>query len=332
MIRVEGLVKEFSVSKRGPGLGGAFRGLLRREVERKRALDGLSFSVEPGELVGYIGPNGAGKSTTIKILCGILVPEEGRVLVGGRVPWKDRKAHVARIGAVFGQRSQLWWDLPVRDSFELLGAMYRVPGPELARNLEDLVGRLGIGEHLDRPARQLSLGERMRCELAAALLHRPELLFLDEPSIGLDARAKLAMRDLVLALNKERGVTVVLTTHDTDDIEALASRVLLLGAGRLLFSGGLDELRREAREERRLVLDLRSEAEAAALAAEAARDGRLSSASREGARLSLSWDPARASTGELVARYSSAYPLADLAVESEPVERLIARLYGRSPA
>ena len=332
MIAVRDLVKEFRVSKRRPGLKGALAGLVSREESRVRALDGLSFEIGRGELVGFIGPNGAGKSTTLKVLSGILVPDSGQVLVGGRVPWKDRIAHVRRIGAVFGQRSQLWWDLPARESFDILGAMYGVGRMELAASLDYLVGALELGPLLDSPVRQLSLGQRMRCELAAALLHSPEILFLDEPSIGLDAQAKLAMRDIVRRLNAERGTTVILTTHDMDDVEALARRILLVGKGRLLFSGGMDELRRVAREERRLVLDLQSAERATELAAEPGRDPRLRLESRSGARVVLSYDHRALPTGELLARLTARYPIADLVVESEPVDRLIARLYGEDRA
>lgn len=203
-ILVDNLEKRFYVAERDPGMWGAVRGLVRRRRREIRALHGVSFSIEAGELVGYIGPNGAGKSTTIKILAGILTPSGGRCLVAGRVPWQDRIRHVARIGVVFGQRTQLWWDLPVAESFDLLRDIYRVPAQQFVRTRDELVDLLDIESLLGMPVRQLSLGQRMRCDLVAALLHQPEILFLDEPSIGLDAMAKLAIRAFIQRLNAQR--------------------------------------------------------------------------------------------------------------------------------
>ena len=194
--------------------------------------------------MGYIGPNGAGKSSTIKILSGILTPDSGTCVIDGRVPWKDRRAHVSQIGVVFGQRSQLWWDVPVIDSFELIRDIYAVAENVYKRNLRDLTDLLNLSEILKTPARSLSLGQRMRCEIAASLLHDPRILFLDEPTIGLDAVSKIAVREFVLDMNKRRGTTVILTTHDMQDVEALAQRVLLIGKGRILLDGTLDDIRR----------------------------------------------------------------------------------------
>ena len=243
MIQVEHLCKTYRVSRRDGGLFQAMKALGKRETEEIRALDDLSFSIANGEIVGYIGPNGAGKSSTIKVLSGILVPDSGKCLVNGRVPWKERKQHVAEIGVVFGQRSQLWWDVPVVDSFELLRNIYRVDGERYRRNVEELTELLDLGQLLRTPTRQLSLGQRMRCEIAASLLHDPKVLFLDEPTIGLDAVSKLAVRSFIHELNRTRGTTVLLTTHDMQDIEALASRILLIGKGRLLLDGTFDDVR-----------------------------------------------------------------------------------------
>lgn len=195
-------------------------------------------------MVGYIGPNGAGKSSTIKILSGILTPDSGTVLVDGRIPYKNRKEHVSRIGVVFGQRSQLWWDVPVIDSFELLKDIYSIPDTQYKDSLEELTELLNLGEILRTPARQLSLGQRMRCEIAASLLHRPKILFLDEPTIGLDAVSKLAVRDFIRKQNLAHGTTVILTTHDMQDIEALASRIILIGKGQILMDGTLEDIKR----------------------------------------------------------------------------------------
>ncbi len=244
MIQVEHLKKTFRVAKRSAGFSNAVKALFHREYEEIHALDDISFKIEDGEAVGYIGPNGAGKSSTIKILSGILTPDSGTCLVDGRVPWLERKKHVAQIGVVFGQRSQLWWDVPVIDSFELIRDIYSVPESTYKRNLRDLTDLLDLGEILKTPTRNLSLGQRMRCEIAASLLHDPRILFLDEPTIGLDAVSKLAVREFILDMNRIRGTTVILTTHDMQDVEALAKRVILIGKGRILLDGTLDDIRR----------------------------------------------------------------------------------------
>jgi ABC-2 type transport system ATP-binding protein len=220
---------------------GVFR-LLRREKTSVPALTDVSFSIEKGELVGYIGPNGAGKSTTVKILSGILTPDSGEVIIGSRTPWLERKSHVQHIGVVFGQRTQLWWDVPVLDSYSLLRDIYRVPQKEFDARLEELCDALELKDLLQTPLRLLSLGQRMRAELCGSLLHSPELLFLDEPTIGLDAVSKLALRSFLLKENQTHGTTVLLTTHDMSDIAALCSRVMVLGRGCLLYNGGLPAL------------------------------------------------------------------------------------------
>ena len=244
MIQAEHLQKIFRVQKRNAGFKNAAKAFFSREYEEIHALNDVSFRIEDGEAVGYIGPNGAGKSSTIKILSGILTPDSGTCVIDGRVPWKDRRAHVSQIGVVFGQRSQLWWDVPVIDSFELIRDIYAVTEDVYKRNLRDLTDLLNLSELLKTPARSLSLGQRMRCEIAASLLHNPRILFLDEPTIGLDAVSKIAVREFVLDMNKRRGTTVILTTHDMQDVEALAQRVLLIGKGRILLDGTLDDIRR----------------------------------------------------------------------------------------
>ena len=243
MIQVQNLSKTFYVARREAGLKQAFHAFFRREREAVHALHDISFTIGEGEMVGYIGPNGAGKSSTIKVMSGILTPDSGSCLIDGLTPWKDRKAHVRQIGVVFGQRSQLWWDVPVIDSFELLRDIYRVPEDVYRKNLTELTEMLSLQQILKTPTRQLSLGQRMRCEIAASLLHQPKVLFLDEPTIGLDAASKLAVRDFVRQLNREHGTTVILTTHDMQDIEALASRIILIGKGHVLMDGTFDDLR-----------------------------------------------------------------------------------------
>ena len=243
MIQVEHLCKTYRVSRREAGLMQAIRSLGRRETHEVKALDDVSFTIADGEIVGYIGPNGAGKSSTIKILSGILVPDSGVCRVNGRVPWKERRKHVSEIGVVFGQRTQLWWDVPVADSFELLRDIYRVEPARYRQNVEELTELLDLSELLRTPTRQLSLGQRMRCEIAASLLHDPKVLFLDEPTIGLDAVSKLAVRSFIQQRNASHGTTVLLTTHDMQDIEALAGRILLIGRGRILMDGSFDDVR-----------------------------------------------------------------------------------------
>ena len=242
MIRMEGICKSYHVAKRNAGFKAACRTLFTREYETIRALDQVSFTIGDGEMVGYIGPNGAGKSSTIKILSGILTPDSGECLVNGRTPWKDRINHVRDIGVVFGQRTQLWWDVPVIDSYELLKDIYSISKETYNRNLEELTDLLNLAELLKTPARQLSLGQRMRCEIGASLLHGPRLLFLDEPTIGLDAVSKLAVREFILRQNEEHGTTVILTTHDMQDIEALTKRIILIGKGRVLMDGSLEQI------------------------------------------------------------------------------------------
>ncbi len=238
-ISVSHLNKTFVVRRRMEK--GALR-LLRREKTAVPALKDISFSIEKGELVGYIGPNGAGKSTTVKILSGILTPDSGEVTIGGRMPWLARKAHVRHIGVVFGQRTQLWWDVPIADSYALLKDIYRIPQIDYRKRLDELSAALDLGSLLSTPLRQLSLGQRMRAELCGSLLHSPELLFLDEPTIGLDAVSKLALRSFLLKENQAHGTTILLTTHDMSDIAALCSRVMVLGRGSLLYDGGLPAL------------------------------------------------------------------------------------------
>jgi ABC-2 type transport system ATP-binding protein len=319
-IRVDDLSKTYWVAEREPGALGAIKGLLRR---RRRAVDALkhaSFCLEEGELLGFIGPNGAGKSTTIKILSGILSPSSGVCEVNGLTPWKDRIAHVARIGVVFGQRTQLWWDLPVTESFDLLRDIYRVALSDYRRTRDQMVGLLRIEPLLDTPVRQLSLGQRMRCEIAAAMLHSPRILFLDEPTIGLDATSKLAVRDFVGALNRDRGVTVILTTHDMHDIEALARRVIVIGNGVVLSDTSLEAMRAEASGERRLVVDFACEVGAVRI------EG-VEVIARDGRSQTLAFDPRRIAPHRLISLITAEHDIEDLRLEQPPIEEVVARFY-----
>ena len=321
-IQVHQLTKTFRIAERRAGLAGAFAALVKRAYREVQALAQADFEIDAGELVGYIGPNGAGKSTTIKILSGILTPTAGRCEINGLTPWRDRVAHVRQIGVVFGQRTQLWWDLPVIESLELLRAIYRVPQDRFELNRDRLIDLLRLQALLDVPVRQLSLGQRMRCDLAAALIHEPRILFLDEPTIGLDAVSKLAVRDFIKELNRERGVTVLLTTHDMDDIEALCDRIMVIGKGRIMHDGSLPSLRAKVNHERRLIIDLY---DAAAPVEEA--DARV--VERQGERVVLAFDPQRVSPAALITRVASQYEVRDLVVEHPPIERIIAELYAQ---
>jgi ABC-2 type transport system ATP-binding protein len=320
-ILVDHLLKTYRISERDPGVMGALRGLLHRRHRTVEALSGVSFELQRGELLGFIGPNGAGKSTTIKILAGILRPDGGRVEIDGRDPFMDRERHVARIGVVFGQRTQLWWDLPVGDGFDLLRDIYRVDPQRYRRTRDELVALLHLERVLDQPVRQLSLGQRMRAEIAAALLHEPDILFLDEPTIGLDAPSKLAVRDFVRRANRERGTTVLLTTHDMHDIEALAKRVIVIGHGRVLADSPVEALRAQVMAERRLVVDF---AQGAALPSEV--PGATVHA-RDGQTLSLDFDPAVTSAPALIARIAADHAVEDIRLEGLAIEAVIARFY-----
>jgi ABC-2 type transport system ATP-binding protein len=322
-IVVENLAKTFRVAERAAGMGGALRGLVRRKHRVVTALGDVSFSLKAGELVGYIGPNGAGKSTTIKVLAGILVPDSGRVEVDGRVPWKDRIEHVRRIGVVFGQRTQLWWDLPVVESLEMLRHIYKVPREQFVKLRDELIELLDLTALLDTPVRQLSLGQRMRADLAASLVHAPSILFLDEPTIGLDAVSKLAVRGFVKRLNRERGVTVILTTHDMDDIEALCERVIVIGDGTILSDGTLTDLRNRVTRERWLTIDV-SDGSAATV-----DDPDATVIRREGERVCLAFDPEIVTPAELIRRVTGHHAVRDLFVENPPIETVIARMYQR---
>jgi ABC-2 type transport system ATP-binding protein len=319
-ILVEELSKTYRVAEREAGALGALKGLFRRRWREIEALKSVSFTLERGELMGFIGPNGAGKSTTIKILSGILEPTAGRCEVDGITPWKQRIRHVARLGVVFGQRTQLWWDLPVIEGFDLLRDIYRVPQARYAERRDELVALMRLERLLDQPVRQLSLGQRMRCEIAAALLHDPQLVFLDEPTIGLDAPSKLAIRDFVRRLNRERGVTVILTTHDMHDIEALAERVIVIGGGAILADGSFETLRAGVLAERRLFVDFEGEAPALDLP-----DVRV--VNRDGRQLELAFDPRRIAAPALIARIAAAYSVDDIHVEEPLIEEVIARFY-----
>lgn len=309
-IELDGVEKVFDVRKK--------TGFLKRERRQVRAVDSISFRVARGEMVGYIGPNGAGKSTTIKMLTGILTPSGGRLRVAGIDPSRERTRLAHRIGVVFGQRTTLWWDLPLIDSYKLMHRMYRIPDARYRENLDRLVELLDLADLLDVPVRQLSLGQRMRGDIAAALLHDPEVLYLDEPTIGLDVISKAKVREFLRELNTERGTTVLLTTHDLQDIEQLCSRVMVIDHGRLMYDGPLAGLHEVGESERTLVVDL--ERELPPIEAAPARVAKV-----EGPRQWLAF-PAAESAAVLVARIAAEYPLVDLSVREPDIEAVIAKM------
>lgn len=322
-ILVENLSKTYRIARREPGIGGAIKGLFRRQHIAVEALRAVSLSVDQGELAGLIGPNGAGKSTLVKILSGVLRPDSGRCEVDGLTPWRDRIRHVARIGVVFGQRTQLWWDLPVIESFDLLRDIYRVPHARYRKTSAGLIALMRLESFLQTPVRQLSLGQRMRCEIAAAMLHEPSILFLDEPTIGLDAPSKLAVRNVIRTLNRERGATVILTTHDMHDIEALARRVIVIGNGVILRDGAFDAMCAGLAGERRLRIEFASQSPEAE---DFAMDGARVTA-RDGRSVELAFDPRAVVTHTLISRIAAAYDVKDIRVEEPKIEDVAARLY-----
>ncbi len=314
LIDVRDLERTFDVRRKRDGHR-------RRTRETVRAVHDLSFSIEPGEMVGYIGPNGAGKSTTVKMLTGILVPTSGHLRVAGLEPQRNRVDLARRIGVVFGQRTTLWWDLPLRDSFELLQKIYRIPHDRYRANLARFVELLDLGDQLDTPVRQLSLGQRMRGDITAALLHDPEIVYLDEPTIGLDVVSKGRLREFLRALNVERGTTLMLTTHDLQDIEALCDRVIVIDRGTAVFDGTLAGLHEHGGSTRTLVVDLVDECEP--IIVEGAVVRRV-----EGPRQWLSF-PADASAAPIVGAVAAAYDVADLSIQEPDIEEVIRDLYSR---
>lgn len=319
MIELQNINKTFRVAKRQGGFGHAVKALFSREYEHIQALDDISFTINDGEMVGYIGPNGAGKSTTIKIMCGILTPDSGICSINGRTPWRERTTHVREIGVVFGQRSQLWWDVPIIDSFELIRDIYKADENTYRRSLDELTELLDLGELLKTPTRSLSLGQRMRCEIAASLLHNPKILFLDEPTIGLDAVSKIAVRQFIKKLNAEHGTTVILTTHDMQDIEALTERILLIGKGKILLDGSLAELKRRFSESKTLVVEYNGNAPQAC-------DGMTFTEMKEG-RLVIALNPAILSVSDALSLLAANTELIDVSVSGISSEEMVAALY-----
>lgn len=319
MITLSNINKTFRVAKRQAGFGRAIKALFSREYELIHALNDISFTINDGEMVGYIGPNGAGKSTTIKIMCGILTPDSGMCEIDGRTPWRERIAHVREIGVVFGQRSQLWWDVPIIDSFELIRDIYKTDEKTYKNNLDELTMLLDLEELLKTPARSLSLGQRMRCEIAASLLHSPKILFLDEPTIGLDAVSKIAVRQFIKKLNAERGTTVILTTHDMQDIEALTERILLIGKGRILLDGSLAELKKHSSRRKTLVVEYTGDVPQIS-------EGMTLTEMKDG-RIIITLDPEILQVSDAIAHLAAGTDLTDVSVSAITAEEMVAELY-----
>lgn len=319
MIEVNHISKTFKVSRRNAGFSEAFKALFQRQYECIKALDDISFTIGDGEMVGYIGPNGAGKSSTIKVLSGILTPERGSCIIDGRVPWKERTAHVSDIGVVFGQRSQLWWDVPVIDSYELLRDIYRIPTETYNNNLEELVTLLNLEQLIRTPARQLSLGQRMRCEIAASLLHSPKILFLDEPTIGLDAVSKIAVRDFILERNRSHKTTVILTTHDMQDIESLTKRIILIGKGKILMDGNLEEIRKQFSTSKRLTVEYQGDHINIS-------EGMIPISSSN-SLATFDIDLSKLTVSDAIAQISRQVDVKDISVDSPSIDEVVAKLY-----
>jgi ABC-2 type transport system ATP-binding protein len=320
IVETRDLRKVFRTRKRAPGALGALRSLFTREYEDRVAVDDVTFSLEPGELVGYIGPNGAGKSTTIKMLTGILVPTSGDVRVAGLVPWRRRKENARNIGVVFGQRSQLYWDLPLVESFELLKAIYAIPDADYRRNLREFSEILELDDFMRTPVRQLSLGQRMRGDFAAALLHGPRIVYLDEPTIGLDVVAKEAIREFIARINAERGATIILTTHDLADVERLCRRIVLIDRGTLIYDGNIDRIKSEYGRFRTLVVRFST------AIGEPHLDG-AQLAAVEGAVARFRFDRNLQRADLLVRQASERYRVEDVSLEEPDLEAIIRRIY-----
>ncbi|KGK86253.1 sugar ABC transporter ATP-binding protein [Desulfosporosinus sp. HMP52] len=320
LIEVNHLSKEFQIAKRQEGIGGALRSLFHREYTTKMAVQDISFAVNSGEIVGYIGPNGAGKSTTIKMLTGILVPTSGDIRVNGIIPFKERQKNARQIGVVFGQRTQLWWDLPTIESFELLRQVFQIPHEQYRKNMARFSEILALNEFLQTPVRQLSLGQRMRADIAASLLHNPRILFLDEPTIGLDVVAKERMRNFIREINQESGVTVILTTHDMSDIEKLCQRMILIDGGQVMYDGELAKIKERFGKNRVLIIEL--EEETGGFSVEGAKVIK-----QEGNRQWLQFNRDVMSAAQLISRISENYEIKDLSIQDPEIEVMIRNIY-----
>ncbi len=324
-VQAEGLTKDFRTFQRKEGIRGAIENLFVRRYQTVRAVDSVSFRIQPGEMVGYIGPNGAGKSTTVKMLTGILAPTAGTATVNGFVPYRDRTRYTRTIGVVFGQRTQLWWDIAVIESFRLLQRIYEVSDGDYKERLETFDQVLEIKRYLNTPVRKLSLGERMRCDLAASLLHNPPLLFLDEPTIGLDVVAKTNVRQFLKDVNRRFGTTMLLTTHDLSDIEELCKRLMIIDHGRVLFDGALDELKRQLWQQMWVRVELREPAQAQAL--ESLSLNNIHRERLDELTYRLVFDREQHTAGEVIRQVVSEVDVRDVFIQEESIEEIVRRIY-----
>lgn len=325
IIQVEDLTKNFRQAIKKPGLAGAVKHLFTQSYREKLAVDRISFSIEEGEAVAYVGPNGAGKSTTIKMLTGILTPTTGSIVVDGLVPYQQRKRNAQTIGAVFGQRSQLWYDIPIIESFSLIRDIYEVPSDVYKRNMDRFTEMLGLAEFLNLPTRKLSLGQRMRADLAAALLHNPKIVYLDEPTIGLDISVKVKIRQFIKELNKEQGTTIVLTTHDLEDIEDICRRLIIIDHGRILYDGSLQAVKDSFARERTFHVQMKEEAPQ--LAQFIRQHPEIMLEEQQGRHLSIRFDRLRFTAGEILAIVMQHGEIIDFRIDEPRIEQVIRKLY-----
>ena len=319
-IVVKNLNKTFKVLQRDSGLINAFKSLVKRNYKEIKAVDNISFDIKKGEIVAYIGPNGAGKSTTIKMLTGILKPDSGTIVVDKLNPFNDRIKYVKNIGVVFGQKSQLWWDIPVEDSFLLLKDIYKLSDKEYQETKDELVELLNLKDFLKMPVRQLSLGQRMRCEIVASLLHNPKILFLDEPTIGLDAISKIAVRNFIKEINKKRKVTIILTSHDMSDIEALTNRVIVIGHGKKLYDGSLNDIKRKFNKEKRLEIIYKK-----ANSIPKIKDVEV--LEKDNNRVLLNVNTSTTTISKVINEYSKVCEILDVNVLESSIDNIIVKLY-----
>lgn len=319
-IEVKGISKEFKVNKRSAGIPGMIANMFVPKYEIKQAVNNLSFNIEKGEMVGFIGPNGAGKSSTIKMLSGILCPDKGSISVNGYIPYKQRKAYVGNIGVVFGQKSQLQWDLPVIDSFELLRAIYRIPQDKYKRNLERFTEMLDMKGFINQPVRQLSLGQRMRSDIVASLLHSPDIVFFDEPTIGVDVIGKETIRSFIRQLNEEDKVTMIFTTHDMQDIEQTCNRIIIIDKGSLMYDGSLHDIRSKYGTARRLIAEFNEETKVSPI--ENVDIGEM-----KDRKFSFSFDNNIVDVNKLMHEILDNYNVRDITVAEPEIENIIQKMY-----
>lgn len=330
IISVEDLKKEYKINVKKEGLTGAFLNLFNPKYEIKQAVKSVSFNIEEGEMVGYIGSNGAGKSTTIKMLTGILTPTSGKVLVNGFVPTKDRIKNNMKIGAVFGQRTQLWWDIPVIESYKLIQKIYEISDKDYRENIEYFSKTLALNDLLNIPVRQLSLGQKMRCEIAAAFLHNPKIVYLDEPTIGLDFMVKEKIRKFIKQLNKERNTTVILTTHDLQDIEEICDRIIIIDKGSIMFDGRLEKIREDFSKfsvANVLVKEVTPELQSFL----SNNDLGFGLLSTDENMLTITFDKTQITIAGIFQKISDFGTILDLSVEETSIETIVKTLYERKP-